>query len=213
MGQLVDALRSRLPSAPILANPGGQDCPHPKLDGILLEGWPIGLPSDFLDFDTGLRRYLDWSTSGHPLTIANGFSPEIGLGTIERGADEEARTDWAAMRFGLGIALLGDGLYAFDNGVFGHYVAWWYDEYDGAGRGHGWLGKPKASFEKRGDVYLREFEHGLAAVNAGTRSARVAIPDGFAKLAGTQDRRHNDGADVHGTLTVAAHDAYVLVRR
>ena len=214
MGLAVDALRTRLgDSVPIIANPGGQNCPHPKLDGVLLEGWPIGLPPEFLSFDKGLERYLSWAPLGRRMTIANAFSPKIGFGTIAEGADEEARTDYAAMRFGLGVALLGDGLYAFDNGVFGHYVTWWYDEYDGAGLGRGWLGRAKAPFTGDGAVKQREFEHGLVVVNTGTAKADVAIPPGFTKLAGQQDPQHNDGAEIRGTLTVAPKDAYVLRRK
>ena len=214
MGLVVDALRARVgDGVPIIANPGGQNCPHPKLDGVLLEGWPIGLPSQYLSFEKGLDRYLAWAPRGRHMTIANAFSPKIGFGTIAEGADAEARTDYAAMRFGLGVALLGDGLYAFDNGVFGHYVTWWYDEYDGAGLGRGWLGRAKSGLVGDGPVKRREFEHGLVVVNTGASTETVDVPTGFAKLAGQQDPRHNDGGDVTGTLTVAAKDAYVLRRK
>jgi hypothetical protein len=216
MGLAVDAARARLgPSVPLLANPGAQNCPHPKLDGILLEGWPIGLPPDYLSFEAGLERYLQWSPLGRQMTIANAFSPKIGFGTIEEGADEEARTDYAAMRFGLGVALLGDGLYAFDNGVFGHYVTWWYDEYDGAGAGRGWLGRAKGTPKMAGAVRSREFEHGLVVVNTGTTAASfdVGAAGAFDKLKGKQDPVHNDGAPVNGKLEVGPKDAFLLRRR
>lgn len=212
MGLLVDALRAKIgPGVPIVSNPGGQNCPHPKLDGIMLEGWPVGLPPDFLSFEKGLDRYRTWSKD-HPFTITNAFSSKIGFGTIEPGADEVARTDYPAMRFGLGVALLGDGLYTFDNGVFGHYVAWSYDEYDGAGRGKGWLGQPLGAPHVDGAVKTRAFEHGLVVVNTGRAKATVEIPAGYTKLAGTQDPRHNDGKGVSGKLTVAGKDAYILAR-
>jgi hypothetical protein len=214
-GVLVDTLRDRLgPEVPIVANPGAQDCPHDRLDGILLEGWPIGLPEDFLDFQTGLARYLRWTTRPGrlPLSIANAYSPKIGFGTIAAGQDEVARTDYAAMRFGLAIALMGDGYYTFDNGVFGHYVAWWYDEYDGAGRGVGWLGLPRGAATKVSGAWLREFSHGLALANPTDAPVTVPVPAGYAKLAGKQDPEHNDGRPVTGSLTVAAHDGYLLAR-
>jgi hypothetical protein len=212
-GMLVDAVRAKVgPNVPIIANPGAEDCPHPALDGILMEGWPIGMPPDYLDYATGAARYASWSTT-KPLTIANGFSPKIGFGTIGDGDDAIAQADYAAMRFGLASALLGDGMYTFDNGVFGHYVAWWYDEYDGAGRGAHWLGAPRGPAMTAGAVQWREFEHGLAVVNTGAAAATFMVPDGFAKLAGTQDPIHNDGQPVTGTLAIAASDAYVLVRR
>jgi len=216
MGELVETLRATLgPEAPIIANPGVQDCPHEGLDGILLEGWPIGLPPDYQTFEAGLERYRSWTTrSGkRNLTVANAFSPKIGFGVIEPGDDEVARTDYAAMRFGLGVALLGDGYYAFDNGVFGHYVAWWYDEYDGAGRGRGWLGWPLGpSTELPGGALGREFEHGYAVVNPTEAPLTVTVPAGLCKLRGTQDSAHNDGSAVTAPLEIAPKDGYLLVR-
>ncbi len=214
-GELVGALRDKLgPSVPIVANPGAQDCPHDALDGILLEGFPVGLPEDFLDFETGFSRYLRWTSrpDRRPLSIANAYSPKIGFGTIEPGQDEVARTDYAAMRFGLAVALMGDGYYAFDNGVFGHYVAWWYDEYDGAGRGIGWLGFPEAGPQQQGGAWLRRFTNGIAIANPTEAPVTVEVPAGYRKLRGTQDPEHNDGAPVRGSITVPPRDGYLLAR-
>jgi hypothetical protein len=214
-GAAIDELRAELgPDVPIVGGAGAQDCEHPDVDGILLEGWPSGLPDAGLDFDVGLHRYLAWSNrERRSLTIANAHSPRIGSGTLAPGADEEARTDWAAMRFGLATALMGDGLFAFDDGVLGHDAAWWYDEYDGAGRGRGWLGRPLGAMRDLGaGVLLREFEGGVAIANSFDSPRRVVMPDGLFKLRGAQDPMHNDGAPVRGTLLVPARDAYLLAR-
>ena len=212
-GALVAALRARLPPhVPIVANPGAQDCPQPQLDGILLEGFPTGLPPSFLAFSTGLARYRRWSAHAPHLTIVNGYSPRIGFHTIAPGQDAVARDDYAAMRLGLAVALMGDGYYSYDNGVFGHYVSWWYDEYDGAGRGPGWLGEPVGPPEHRDGAWLRAFTHGLAIANPTAAPVAVAVPPGYRKLAGGQDPQHNDGRPVAGTLVVAPHDGYVLAR-
>jgi hypothetical protein len=213
-GALVGTLRARLGArVPIVANPGAQDCPHDALDGILLEGWPLGLPPDFLAFDAGLARYLRWTSrpGRRPLTIANAYSPKIGFGVIAPGRDDEARTDFAAMRLGLAVALLGDGYFAYDNGVFGHYVAWWYDEYDGAGRGTGWLGDPAGPPARSGGAWLRRFTHGLAIANPTDAAIRVPVPAGYRKLRGRQDPVHNDGGAVSGAVVVPARDGYLLV--
>lgn len=214
-GKLVGTLRARLgPDVPIVANPGAQDCPHPALDGILLEGFPIGLPPEFLSFQTGIARYLRWThrPGRRPLSVVNAYSPKIGFGTIQPGQDEIARTDFAAMRLGLAVALMGDGYYTFDNGVFGHYVAWWYDEYDGAGRGVGWLGDPEGPPQKAGAAYVRRFTNGLAIANPSDAPVTVAVSPGYRKLAGTQDPAHNDGDLVRGAITVPPKDGYLLVR-
>lgn len=212
-GTLVGTLRARLgPNVPIVANPGAQDCPHPELDGILLEGFPIGLPPEFLAFETGFARYLRWTNrpGRRPLSVVNAYSPKIGFGTIQPGQDDVARTDYRAMRFGLAVALMGNGYYAFDNGVFGHYVAWWYDEYDGAGRGVGWLGYPQGPPQKAGAAYVRRFTNGLAIANPSNAPVTVAVPPGYRKLAGRQDPEHNNGDLVRGAISVPPRDGYLL---
>jgi hypothetical protein len=214
-GRLVRQLRGKLGSAvPIVANPGAQDCPHEALDGILLEGFPIGLPPSFLPFDVGFARYLRWTSRPRrrPLSIANAYSPKIGFGQIQPGQNELAQTDYPAMRFGLAVALMSDGYYTFDNGVFGHYVAWWYDEYDGAGRGVGWLGYPDGPPRIVGGAMLRAFTNGLVIANPTAAPISVPVPPGYRKLAGKQDPVHNDGALVTGSLVVPARDGYLLAR-
>jgi hypothetical protein len=171
------------------------------------------MPPAYLAFADGLARYARWTRHDHALTIANAFSPSIGLRTIQPGDDERARTDYRAMRYGLAIALLHDGYYTFDDGVFGHYVAWWYDEYDGAGRGRHWLGHALGPARADGDLRVRGFEHGVAVVNLGDRPATWVAPPGLVKLAGRQDPAHDDGRPVGATLIIAPHDAYLLARR
>lgn len=201
---LIDELRAKLPAGtPIISNPGAQDCPAKGLDGILLEGWPTGSP--YIEYQDGAERFARWSQRGRHLTIANGFSPKIGFHEIQQGANDIARRDFRAMRFGLASALMADGLFTFDNGPFGHYVAWWYDEY---GPPH-WLGRALGEAHTDGAVRWREFEHGLAVVNTGTAPAAFDRP-GFARIRGTQDPIHNDGGV--GPVTIAPQDAYVLRR-
>ncbi len=216
MGELVGELRRRLGAdAPIVANPGAQNCGHDALDGILLEGWPVGLPDGYLEDEVGLSRYLAWSgrPRRRPLTIANAFSPRLGFGPIGPGRDEAGRTDLAAMRLGLATALLGDGHYAFDNGVFGHYVAWRYDEYDGGGLGRGWLGWPLGPHRRLADgALVREFDGGMAIANPTEAPVEVQVPPGLSRLRGAQDPAHNDGSAVGEAIVVPARDGILLVR-
>ncbi|HEY4116324.1 MAG TPA: putative glycoside hydrolase, partial [Byssovorax sp.] len=214
MGLLIDALRAKIgDDAPIVANPGAENCPHRALDGILLEGWPIGLPREDLSFEAGLARYLDWSvTQAKPFVVANAFSPKIGFGVISPADDAIARRDFASMRFGLAVALMGDGYSSYDNGVFGHNVAWTYDEYDGPGQG--WLGFPRGAMARGpGGLLTREFDGGFVIANPTSASLAATVPAGFARLVGAQDPAHNDGRPVDGPLNVDARDAYLLQRR
>jgi len=52
--------------------------------------------------------------------------------------------NYTKMRYGLTTALLGDGFFSYEIGTGGHGALGllWFDEYDGAGRGRGYLGQP-----------------------------------------------------------------------
>jgi hypothetical protein len=60
--------------------------------------------------------------------------------------------------------------------------------------------------------WLREFEHGMVAVNPTRRAQVLDIPAGFRKILGTQDARHNDGAPAGTRLEVGPLDGYLLRR-
>lgn len=192
------------------------ECSAEALDGVLLDGFPVGPPAASGTFDLVFDRYLGWTAAtrtGLPLSIAAAYSPAIGDGTIVAGQDEMARTDFAAMRFGLATTLLGDGYFAFDNGPLGRSVSWWYDEYDGAGRGTGWLGHPLGPPTRvTGGAYVRSFTRGMVIANPTSTPLFVTVPPGHTKLAGSQDAAHDDGAPVDGMLLVGAHDGYLLAR-
>jgi hypothetical protein len=199
LAALVTSLRERVgPDGRLLADAGTSECGHGELDGIVLSGFPVGAVPP-LPFEATLDRYLAWTgRAGHPpLSVVNT------TGT--------APTDYAAMRLGLATALLGDGYFAFDDGA--HEVAWWFDAYDGAGRGPGWLGHPQGPPTRvAGGAYVRTFTRGMAIANPTDTPLQVVVPPGFRKLLGTQDPAHDDGEDVAGALVVAAHDAYLLAR-
>jgi hypothetical protein len=215
-GVLADELRAQLGAdVPLVARAVMRDCPYDALDGVLLDGFPIGPAFGTESFQAGFDRYLDWtSRSGRdPLTIASAYSPLIGAGSILPADEEQARTDYVAMRFGLATALMADGYYAFDNGPFGHTTAWWYEEYDGAGLGDGWLGHPQGPPTRvSGGAYIRMFTRGMVIANPTATPLVVTVPPGHRTLAGTQDPAHDDGSPVEGALVVGASDAYLLAR-
>jgi hypothetical protein len=196
---LVTTLRERVgPDARLVADSRGAECAHDELDGIVLPGFPVGAVPP-LPFETTLDRYLAWTgRAGHPpLSVV--------------GATGTAPTDYAAMRLGLATALLGDGYFTFDDAA--HDVAWWFDAYDGAGRGRGWLGHPQGPPTRvSGGAYVRTFTRGMVVANPTETPIQVSVPPGFHKLLGTQDPAHDDGEDVTGALVVAAHDGYLLAR-
>jgi hypothetical protein len=97
--------------------------------------------------------------------------------------------------------------------VFGHYVAWWYDEYDGGGRGIGWLGYPLGPPREVGGAWVRELANGMAIANPTDAPITVRVSAGYTKISGHQDPVHNDGKPVTGALVVPAKDGYVLARQ
>lgn len=191
-GELVTTLRERLGTdVPLVARATEQECAQDALDGLVFEGFPVGISPEQLDFDTGFERYVRWtSRADHPpLSIANAYA-----------ASESAVV---AMRFGLAVALMGDGYYTFDNGDR-HDVAWWYDELDGAGRGRGWLGHPQGPPTRiGGGAYVRTFTKGMAIANPTSVPVNVTVPPGFVRL---------DGTAVDGPLVVSPRDGTLLSR-
>lgn len=192
VAELVATLRERLGSeVPIVARTTEQECAHDALDGLVFEGFPVGAPPEVLDFETGLARYVRWtSRAGHPpLSIANAYA-----------ASDSAVV---AMRFGLAVALMGDGYYTFDNGA-AHDVAWWYDELDGAGRGRGWLGHPQGPPTRvGGGAYVRTFTKGMAIANPTSSPVTVSVPPGFVRL---------DGEPVEAPIVLSPRDGTLLSR-
>ncbi|MBN1582472.1 MAG: carbohydrate binding domain-containing protein [Anaerolineae bacterium] len=74
-----------------------------------------------------------------------GLNPHQKIGGAMVG---EFASYYRRMRFGLTTALLEGGTYSFEFGDTWHGNAWWYDEFDGAGLGKGYLGQPL------GDAYF-----------------------------------------------------------
>ncbi len=129
----------------------------------------------------------------------------------------ERPTDYRLMRFGLASALVGGGHYSFDKGDQNHEVLWWYDEYEIP------LGKSIAQPVQHtsslmqagsggGQVWSREFQHGLVLVNSSDLVQRVRLPGVFEQLKGKQDPNFNTGSIVT-TLELGARDGALLLRR
>ncbi|MDO9176558.1 MAG: putative glycoside hydrolase, partial [Actinomycetota bacterium] len=62
--------------------------------------------------------------------------------------------NYRKMRYGLATALLGGGFFSYEINTNGHgsLGLLWFDEYDGAGRGRGWLGAPTGSATRVGSA-------------------------------------------------------------
>ncbi|MBN2177537.1 MAG: carbohydrate binding domain-containing protein [Demequinaceae bacterium] len=101
-----------------------------------------------------------------------------GLETMQAASDcldPGYEPDYRLMRFGLTTTLLGDGFFTFDWSTYAQSwrCMFWFDEYDNAGAGRGYLGQPLgdafqplADTERRGALLVEDFEDGIAGWGA-----------------------------------------------
>ncbi len=149
---------------------------------------------------TNRGSYLDWCSIGS----APNLSTVMTYG---------AATDYRMMRWGLTTALLGNGYYAYEASTNTHsIVGRWYDEYDNAGAGKGYLGSPvAAAYAISPDVYRRDYENGLALVNSTDVAVTVNLEGVFRKIKGTQAPTVNDGSLVTA-VTIPPKDGLIVLR-
>jgi len=115
---LMAKLRQLVPGVLILDN--GTLVTGPEANGREFENFALSGRA----YLAGMQDYALW-----PQRVA---APRLLL--INPDTQEHPRYDLRAMRFGLASALLGDGLYVYDEGWHRHGAAWMFDEYDnGAG--------------------------------------------------------------------------------
>lgn len=136
---------------------------------------------------------------------------------------------WQGMRYGITAALMNDGYYFADSGAYDEETEGkrrWFDEYDNAGAGVGYLGQPvrgAAGSSQTGawkdGVWMREFQNGVVLWNPkgnGTRSVSVSglvSPsghNGLKHIAGTQDPAVNNGRAAD-SVTLQDRDGVILL--
>lgn len=123
------------------------------------------------------------------------------------------RADYRRMRFGLLSSLLSDDVYySFDYGDQNHSQVWWYDEYDAR------LGAPSGAAQSlfnqtrfQEGVWRRDFEHGIALLNATNESQAVDLGGEYEKIIGRQDPAVNDGKIID-QVTLGARDGLILFK-
>jgi hypothetical protein len=147
-----EELGRKLGKTPVVV---GNDAPlpyTPQLNGREYELQVRNILDEGKDWMRFRYNYEQWmQASLEPrLTMVMSNPPawmrqKYGLGPyhkMEEAMVDEAAAYYRRMRFGLVTALLEGGLYSFEFGDTWHGNAWWYDEFDGAGLGKGYLGSP-----------------------------------------------------------------------
>jgi len=133
---------------------------YPVLNGNNFEGFPNadaeGYPWRSLvvgpaEQDGSYFEWLAFARQPNLTTIQtyedDSGAPPTGDGGYDNPADRPGFVPtYRKMRYGLATALMGDGFFSYEintNGQAGLGLLW-FDEFDGAGRGRGWLGEPLA---------------------------------------------------------------------
>jgi hypothetical protein len=157
---------------------------------------------------------------------ANGSDP-LTFDSSQR--PEKYSPAWQGMRYGITAALMNDGYYFADSGTYDEETdakRRWFDEYDNAGAGVGYLGQPVkggAGGPQMGawsnGVWKREFQNGIVLWNPkgnGTKTVNVSglvSPSGktgLKHIAGTQDPAVNNGRAAD-SVTLQDRDGVILL--
>lgn len=136
---------------------------------------------------------------------------------------------WQGARYGITAALMNNGYYFANSGTYDEETTAnhrWFDEYDNAGAGVGYLGQPVGgslgnpqSGAWSNGVWMREFSKGVVLWNPKGNGARTVYvgglrsPHGYAGLrhiAGKQDTVTNNGRAVT-SVTLRDRDGVILL--
>ncbi|MCC7523084.1 VCBS repeat-containing protein [Candidatus Uhrbacteria bacterium] len=197
MSKLISNVRSALGPDKLVMN-NSTAAYADKVNGVLYENFP--------------RFGWAWPFSELRSTLTKNASPKISA--INTNTENQERfNDYRLMRYGLSSALVADAYFSFDAGDAKHHRTWWYDEYDAP------LGNVRAPAKlvKGGTgavpaVWSREYERGIAIVNATNKAEVVTLSGEYERLRGTQDPGTNNGV-ILNKITVPAQDGVILIRR
>jgi hypothetical protein len=142
---------------------------------------------------------------------------------LTNGSDPTDATPYRAMRYGLAMCLLGDAYYYASSGSseldgsvsYASNYQPWFDEYDNAGAGLGYLGQPLSAAQytvawQKG-VFRRDFQNGIALVNPkGNGQQTVTLEKQYRHINGTQDASTNNG-QLTTSVTLADRDGLILL--
>ncbi len=172
--------------------------------------------------------YFDWAAqSPQPnLTMIETYEDNsIPAGDYDNPCEKSGfKPNYRKMRFGLVTALLNDGYFSYEMNTAGHgtLCLLWFDEYDNAGAGRGYLGYPlgpayqvdevRLNMQRGGmEVWQRDYEHGTVLINAGDKAVTIGLQGTFQKIKGIQEVSVNDGSLV-SQVTLQPWDGIILLR-
>ena len=213
-----NALRAACPADAILLTNGNTR--NYNVNGNTFEGQPTASYSLQLWnwvvrswYDTVGASYFEWmdNAADPNLSTIMVFGNVAYSGT--NGTANFTAANYQLMRYGLCTALLKDGYFAYETSTNEHGVGglFWFDEYDNAGKGKGYLGQPAAAAYSAGsNVMRRDYTGGTVLVNPDTVAHTVSLGGTFRKINGTQQPTVNDGSLVT-QVTLQPRDGIVLL--
>ncbi len=234
LGLYLDNLRKAIgPQRIIFLNWGVED--YETVNGNNFEGFPNddgGLGNNSWHsvvigpFHRG--SYFDWiNKSSQPnITMIETYEDNsIPSGTYNNRCEQFGfHPNYRKMRFGLTTALLNNGYFSYEMNTAGHgsLCLMWFDEYDNAGTGRGYLGYPLRDAYQvessritpnpgEADIWERDYENGIVLVNATSTAITISLDGIFRKIKGKQAPTVNDGSLVT-EVTIKPIDGIILLR-
>jgi hypothetical protein len=156
---------------------------------------------------------------------ANGSDPLTFVGAVAATYSPA----WQGARYGITAALMNNGYYFADSGVYDEETVAnrrWFDEFDNAGAGVGYLGQPVAGAVGApqtgawsNGVWMREFKNGVVLWNPKGNGAKTVSVSGLVSpsghsglkhIAGTQDPAVNNGKAAT-SVTLNDRDGVILL--
>ncbi len=156
---------------------------------------------------------------------ANGSDPVA----FSSGQPATFSAPWQGARYGITAALMNNGYYFADSGIYDEETVAnrrWFDEYDNAGAGAGYLGHPVANTAGNpqtgpwsNGVWMREFQYGVVLWNPKGNGARTVNVSGLVSpgghtglkhIAGKQDPAVNNGRAAT-SVTLQDRDGVILL--
>lgn len=174
---------------------------QPYVNGRMFESFPAG-------WDWG----GSWPTIMNYLVRGKKQNAEPKMMVINSGSNNTGNSnDFKKMRFGLASSLMEDDVYySFDFGETNHGQIWNYDEYSvNLGNSAGNSRSAGGSVSYNNDVWMRDYENGLAVVNPTNEERVVDLGSDYEKIIGKDDPTTNNG-EVVSKITIAPHDGLIM---
>jgi 5-hydroxyisourate hydrolase-like protein (transthyretin family) len=186
---------------------GNNNMKNYALNGVVFEEYPYAGLS-LKNWTTVFVGPFDGLRASYPEWCASAAAPN--LTTLQTYG---AANNYQLMRYGLCSSLMSDGFFSYALSSSGHARngLFWFDEYDNAGAGRGYLGQPTGAAFAVGNAWRRDYAGGIALVNPTTSPVTVQLGGTFRKIKGAQAPTVNDGSLVTA-VTIPARDGIIVLR-